>query len=179
MLRFLGKPLLTHAAIVNLIAATRTSTGLRVRCVLERRRYPRGVTVTDDEMAGVRLIRDAFHGDWNYTIRPALSRCPRQSAHVIDPCGSNATSLRPERFVRATDAGRHRADCTRHPRAASRPKRRPDGTRVVPPYPKRIPPVVAPTGSQGPSGAAVVVKERGKDKHLTLRRPGARPVRGC
>jgi transposase len=66
-----GRPLLTHAAIVNLIANTRTSTGLKVRCVLDRKKYPTSVTVSDEQMAKIRLIPDAFHGDWNYTIRPA------------------------------------------------------------------------------------------------------------
>lgn len=65
-----GQPLLTHATIVNLIANTRTTTGLKVRCVLDRKRYPKGIVVTDEQMAKIRLIPDTFHGDWNYTIRP-------------------------------------------------------------------------------------------------------------
>jgi hypothetical protein len=66
-----GQPLLTHATIVNLIGSTRTSTGLRVRCILDRRKYPKQVTVSDQQMAAIHIIRDKFHGDWNYTIRPA------------------------------------------------------------------------------------------------------------
>lgn len=65
-----GQPLLTHATIVNLIANTRTSTGLKVRCVLDRKQYPKGVTVSDAHLAKIRLVPDVFHGDWNYTIRP-------------------------------------------------------------------------------------------------------------
>ena len=65
-----GRPLLTHATIIKLIACTRTSTGLRVRCILDRRRYPKDVKVTDDQMAAIRLMPDPFHGDWNYAIRP-------------------------------------------------------------------------------------------------------------
>ncbi len=65
-----GRPLLTHATIVQLIARTRTSTGLKVRCVLDTRRYPTDVTVTDEQMATIRLKLDSFHGDWNYSIRP-------------------------------------------------------------------------------------------------------------
>jgi hypothetical protein len=65
-----GQPLLTHATIVNLIANTRTSTGLKVRCVLDTRRYPKAVTVSDEQMDRVRLCPDGFHGDWNYSIRP-------------------------------------------------------------------------------------------------------------
>jgi hypothetical protein len=65
-----GQPLLTHATIVNLIANTRTSTGLKVRCILDTRRYPKEVHVTDEQMATIRHTPDPFHGDWNYSIRP-------------------------------------------------------------------------------------------------------------
>ena len=65
-----GQPLITHAAIVNLIAATKTSAGLKVRCELDRRQYQKGLEVSDEQLAQVRIERDEFHGDWNYTIRP-------------------------------------------------------------------------------------------------------------
>ena len=56
--------------IVNLIAATKTRSGLAVRCELDDRAYPTGRKVTDAELASVNLDRDAFHGEWNYRIRP-------------------------------------------------------------------------------------------------------------
>ncbi len=65
-----GRPLLTHTTIVKLIASTRTSTGLKVRCVLDPQRYPKKVKVSDEQMATIRFTPDAFHGDWNYSIRP-------------------------------------------------------------------------------------------------------------
>ncbi len=65
-----GKPLLTRAAVVNLIGATRTGAGLRVRCVLDTRRYPPKITVSKEQMASINLVPDAFHGDWNYAIKP-------------------------------------------------------------------------------------------------------------
>jgi hypothetical protein len=65
-----GRPLLTHATIVKLIANTRTTAGLTVRCILDQRRYPKEVTITDDQMAAIRLRPDSFHGDWNYAIAP-------------------------------------------------------------------------------------------------------------
>jgi transposase len=68
-----GRPLVSHAVIVNLIAATTTPTGLRVRAWLDRTRYPSGLTVSRDALAAVRLRPDSFHGDWNYTILPAPS----------------------------------------------------------------------------------------------------------
>jgi hypothetical protein len=68
-----GKPLLTHAAIVELIAGTTTTTGLTVRCVLDPGTYPAKKEVTDAQMASIRLIPDRFHGDWNYTIEPRVN----------------------------------------------------------------------------------------------------------
>jgi hypothetical protein len=65
-----GKPLVSHEAIVRLIAATTTRTGLRVRSALDTGRYPKGVKVGDAAMAALYLQRDAFHGDWNYTLIP-------------------------------------------------------------------------------------------------------------
>jgi hypothetical protein len=65
-----GRPLLTHATVVQLIAHTRTAAGLTVRCMLDRRRYPSEVKVTDDQMERIRLRPHRFHGDWNYSIQP-------------------------------------------------------------------------------------------------------------
>jgi len=65
-----GQPLLTHAAIVNLIAGTTTSAGLKVRCVLDTSKYPPKQKVTDAQMATLQVTPDQFHGDWNYTIHP-------------------------------------------------------------------------------------------------------------
>jgi len=65
-----GKPLTSHAVIVSLIGATTSRTGLTVRAELDRRRYPKGVKVSDEEMAALHLEPHPFHGDWNYTLRP-------------------------------------------------------------------------------------------------------------
>ena len=65
-----AKPLVSYRVIVDLIGATTTGTGLTVRCELDTRRYPKGISVTDQEMAAINISRDDFHGDWNYTIRP-------------------------------------------------------------------------------------------------------------
>ena len=65
-----GQPLLTHATIVSLIAATRTNSGLKVRCVLDRKKYPKGIKPTSEQMASINLKPDRFHGDWNYAIHP-------------------------------------------------------------------------------------------------------------
>lgn len=65
-----GKPLISHEVIINLIAATTSKTGLAVKSGLDQNSYPSGVKVTDQQMAEIRLRRDAFHGDWNYSLLP-------------------------------------------------------------------------------------------------------------
>jgi hypothetical protein len=65
-----GEPLVDYETVVNLIAKTTTAMGLEVTCRLDRRRYPLGRKVTPQEWAQIDLVRDRFHGDWNYTIRP-------------------------------------------------------------------------------------------------------------
>ena len=65
-----GRPLVSLATIVSLIASTRTKGGLRVRCELDKGRYPDGVKISDEQMAKINLHRHRFHGDWNYTIQP-------------------------------------------------------------------------------------------------------------
>jgi hypothetical protein len=65
-----GKPLISYEVIVNLIAATRTESGLGVHSEVDTKTYPAGVKVPDNEMAQVALRPDKFHGDWNYTIIP-------------------------------------------------------------------------------------------------------------
>jgi hypothetical protein len=65
-----GRPLTSLVAIVNLIAATRTRTGLRVRAEIDKGLYPKGVTVPPRELAKIRLRKHDVHGDWNYTILP-------------------------------------------------------------------------------------------------------------
>jgi len=65
-----GEPLRDYETVVRLISRTATTKGLRVTCRLDRRKYPTGRKVTDEEMKRVNLKRNNFHGDWNYTIRP-------------------------------------------------------------------------------------------------------------
>jgi transposase len=65
-----GKPLVSHEVIVNLIASTKTETGLTVRAQLDTEEYPTGRQVSEEELAEIDLRRDSFHGDWNYAIFP-------------------------------------------------------------------------------------------------------------
>src|SRR6201997_3956429 len=63
-----GRPLVSRAVVVNLIGHTTTTTGLAIQSALDDHSYPTGREVTAEEMESVRLKRDEFHGDWNYTI---------------------------------------------------------------------------------------------------------------
>src|SRR5216684_4443002 len=65
-----GKPLRSYRTIVHLIAATTTDAGLKVRAELDENKYPKGVKVSDLQIAAVNLTRHTFHGDWNYTVSP-------------------------------------------------------------------------------------------------------------
>jgi hypothetical protein len=69
-----GEPLRDYETVVKLIARTTTATGLRVVCRLDRRKYSTGREVSDAEMETLRLVRNRFHGDWNYVIKPRISR---------------------------------------------------------------------------------------------------------
>lgn len=78
-----GKPLTSRMAIVELIAATRTTTGLTVRCQLDTRRYEKAIKVTDEELRTINIERDHFHPDWNYTIRPRAQYNAQSEALIL------------------------------------------------------------------------------------------------
>ena len=57
-------------AIVELIGATTTKTGLKIQCALDPKTYEKGIKISDAEMATLNLTGDDFHPEWNYTIKP-------------------------------------------------------------------------------------------------------------
>jgi transposase len=71
-LNWRGKPLESLEMIINLIAGTTTSTGLKLYAQLDQREYERGIDITDEQLASVNITRHTFHGDWNYTVTPSL-----------------------------------------------------------------------------------------------------------
>jgi hypothetical protein len=79
-------PLVSYQVIVSLIGATTTKTGLAVRCELDENKYPKGLVISDDQMAALNIERAAFHGEWNYTIKPTAlnSAAPANTASMID-----------------------------------------------------------------------------------------------
>jgi transposase len=69
-LNWRGKPLTSYEVIVNLIAATTTSKGLKVKCVLDKSAYPKGIKIMKEEIEELGIIHDEFHGEWNYIFKP-------------------------------------------------------------------------------------------------------------
>jgi hypothetical protein len=65
-----AKPLVSYRVIVDLISATTTDTGLKVHCELDTNTYPKGIAISDDDMAAINIVRADFHGEWNYQIKP-------------------------------------------------------------------------------------------------------------
>ncbi len=67
-----AKPLTSRQVVIDLIAATTTRTGLEVYAHLDEREYPKAIAVSDAQLAAVNLDGDAFHPEWNYTIKPSV-----------------------------------------------------------------------------------------------------------
>ena len=74
-LNWKGVPLVSYETVVNLIGATRTSSGLRIRAALDHRAYAPGIKIPDDEMARLNLRPHRTHPDWNYTVSPRNGSC--------------------------------------------------------------------------------------------------------
>jgi hypothetical protein len=68
-----GRPIKSHEVMVNLIANTRTETGLQIQAAIDSNKYPTGIKVSERVMKTVSIERNDFHGQWNYTVRPNTS----------------------------------------------------------------------------------------------------------
>jgi transposase len=91
-----GRPLTSHDVIINTIGAVRTATGLTVTAVLDQNSYPTGTKVSDQQMTDLEnraLTRHSFHGDWNYTLRPAQAAPPGPPAGPSRPAGPDPATL--------------------------------------------------------------------------------------
>ena len=64
--------MVSHQVIVDLIAATTTKTGLKIRAQIDPYLYPSGLKVSDEQVTQLHIERDSFHGEWNYTILPRV-----------------------------------------------------------------------------------------------------------
>ncbi len=65
-----GCPLVSREVVVNLIGSTTTKAGLEIRAESDGGSYPVGREVTEQQLEGLSIKREKFHGEWNYTIRP-------------------------------------------------------------------------------------------------------------
>ena len=71
-LNWRGIPLEDYETIVQLISATKTKKGLTVKCQLDTNQYKKGIVISDEQFSKINLLKDAFHGEWNYTIKPNI-----------------------------------------------------------------------------------------------------------
>ena len=71
-----GQPLESRAAVIELIGRTTTKTGLKVECALDERTYEKGIRIKTSEMNRLDIEGDAFHPEWNYTIKPRTGQKP-------------------------------------------------------------------------------------------------------
>jgi transposase len=65
-----GKPLIDRATVVNLISSTKTKKGLEISARIDEREYKKGIKISDAELLSLNIIKNKFHGEWNYEIRP-------------------------------------------------------------------------------------------------------------
>ena len=72
-----GRPLASHEVVLNTIAATTTTTGLKVEAVLDTGSYPTGIAVSREQLAALPITAHSLHGWWNYTVTPVASWPPR------------------------------------------------------------------------------------------------------
>ena len=125
-----GRPLTSHEVVVQTIAATRTSRGLRVEAVLDPGDYPTGVAISKERFAALPLERHAAHGAWNYTLHPAAAT-PAVSEGTTGQLSSPAhrrqemlAKLNDERLTGITSAGLARLCAALAPLQAARAQQR-------------------------------------------------------
>lgn len=68
-----GKPLVSHETMVSLIGGTTTRKGLKIEAQMDDGKYEAGKKISDEELSGLNLERDDFHGDWNYSISSRIA----------------------------------------------------------------------------------------------------------
>ena len=65
-----AKPLVSRQTVIDLIASTTTTTVLKVYARLDPNTYATKIQVSDAEMRAIRIEREEFHPEWNYTVIP-------------------------------------------------------------------------------------------------------------
>lgn len=67
-----GRPLESHEVIINLIGSTTTKKGLNIKCELDTNKYEKGIKIEDEQMERINIIKNKYHGEWNYTIKSVI-----------------------------------------------------------------------------------------------------------
>ena len=65
-----GKPLVTRETVVKLISNTTTTKGLKIQSMLDENDYEKGIQITTKQLDDIHILKDKFHGEWNYVIIP-------------------------------------------------------------------------------------------------------------
>ena len=71
-----ARPLTSRLAVVDLIAAATTLTGLKIACELDTNHYQKGIKIKNAEMRTLAITGDKFHPEWNYTVSPRSQHRP-------------------------------------------------------------------------------------------------------
>jgi hypothetical protein len=103
-----GKPLSTLEVVVGLIANTSTQTGLKVRAATDQKPYRTGIKVSDAEMKQLSLVRDDFHGDWNYSTGSSSPSASARSRATSPRCARRPVASATRAAATATPATRGR-----------------------------------------------------------------------
>jgi hypothetical protein len=67
-----AKPLISLQVVIDLIASTTTEKGLKVKATVDKTHYPKGLKISDEQLSKIKLVKNNFHGEWNYTIKPNI-----------------------------------------------------------------------------------------------------------
>jgi hypothetical protein len=65
-----GRPLDSLETIMNYISTTKTSTGLKVQASLIKRKYQKGIKISDTEFRKIPITYDKASPRWNYSLQP-------------------------------------------------------------------------------------------------------------
>ena len=67
-----ARPLTSIQLVVDLIASTKTTKGLKVKSKLDKSMYEKGIKISDEKLGRINIKKSDFHGEWNYTIMPKI-----------------------------------------------------------------------------------------------------------
>ena len=106
-----GRPLASHEVVLNTIAATTTTTGLKVQAVLDSGSYPTGIAVSREQLAALPITAHSVHGRWNYSITPAA--IPAGTPRADDRAQARARTVAMLAGPRLTGMSSHALDAPR------------------------------------------------------------------